>query len=127
MKKFFKYLCKVVGVAIFLAITVFVVIYALNTLGVTNINLDFTDKLWGWDVVLKWQEQYSKYFVMILSGIAILCLYISLTLVLSLIPVAGKLLKGVVKFVLGGIVIFVAFILILLGGLGVAGVMPAWL
>ncbi len=45
MKKFFKYLCKVVGVAIFLAITVFVVIYALNTLGVTNINLDFTDKL----------------------------------------------------------------------------------
>ncbi len=127
MKKFFKYLFKIVGVAIFLAITAVVVIYALNTLGYTSVDLSFMDKMPGWNKVLEWQAMYANYFVMILSGIALLCLYISLTLVLSLIPVVGKLLKGVVKFVIGGIVIFAAFILILLGGLGVAGVMPAWL
>ncbi len=47
MKKFFKYLLKVIGVAIFLAITGFVVIYALNILGYTNIDLSFMDKVPG--------------------------------------------------------------------------------
>ncbi len=127
MKKFFKYLLKVIGVAIFLAITGFVVIYALNILGYTNIDLSFMDKIPGWDKVQEWQVTYSKYFVMILGGIALMCLYISLTLVLSLIPIFGRLLKGVVKFVIGGIVVFASFILILLGALGIAGIMPAWL
>ncbi len=127
MKKFLKYLLKVIGVALFLAITLFIVLYALNTLHVTNIDLSFMNRIPGYDVVLKWQAQYTKYFALILYGIALMCLYISLTLVLSLIPVIGKALKGVVKFILGGIIIFASVILILLGGLGVAGLMPSWL
>ncbi len=127
MKKFFKYLLKVLGVAVFAALTAFIVIWALNTVHVTNADLSFMNNLPGWDKVLATQLAYPVPFQLLLYGVALLCLYATLILVLSLIPVLGKLLKGVVKFIVGGIVMFISVVLITIGACGIAGVLPEWL
>lgn len=122
MKKFFKYLFKVLGVAIFVAITAILVIYALDILNVISVEIPYLDKIPGWEKVEAAQLAHPRSFTLIVLGIATIFCYGSIGCILSLIPVIGKPVRKVIKMICGWLFILATIILITVGALGMTDV-----
>lgn len=124
MKKALKWIIKLLFITIFIVISIFVILYALQTIGISTINFDWLNKISFWDEILQVQVTHKISFGMLLFGISGLCAYFSLSLVLSLIPLAGKVIKKIINFLIGWLLLIASIILIIIGSLGVAGIIP---
>lgn len=112
-----KRFVKIIISLCLLIVSIFLILYALDSLHIINLNLfnDFNQSQVG-QKLLEWQNYYGFRYNMVLCSSIILFTYISIWIFLGSIPF-GKVARFIINFLIGGFVTFSCIILIVVGAI----------
>lgn len=121
----FKKITKILFTCLFLALAIFLVLFSLDKLNVISLDFSFLQNIPGWDNVMELESKHHTSFNCLVFGISLLFSYIALNIILSMIPVLGKVVKIIIKIIIGWLLILASVALIVFGIVGLAGLIPA--
>ena len=116
-KRIIKFI-KVILTCVILALSIFLMLFTLNIFNAISLDFSFLENIPWWDKVVWYENKYTEYFNCILIGIIALLSYSSVHIILSMIPGVGKLLRKILKFSVGIIVIIISSLLLIYGVIG---------
>ena len=119
-----KKIIKILFTCLFIALAIFMVLFSLNKLDIISLDFSFLHGIPGWEKIANLESEHMIPFNSLVFGMSILLAYIALNIILSMIPILGKITKIVVKFVIGWLLIFASVVLIIFGTVGVLWLIP---
>lgn len=114
IKKIFKFLLS----SLFIGIAIFLILFSLNRLNMISLDFSFLNEIPGWNYVNNLELKSPLFFNLIVFGVSIIFSYLALNLILSMVPIIGKITKIILKIVVGWILILSSIALIITGVVG---------